>query len=153
MAKLNDEMMRAILADGLAPGETLTEVAYGVRQPNMLYMLPLFALAVLPGVIVTQMLTKHYVAGLSASTLHVAEVKPRWSSLALAVKSVVTRRSFDLATLKGQQIKTGQGALFTRIAIGSGKEGWAAKFHRAFSKTNRSSAEAIKAAVEAAAAA
>jgi len=151
MAKLNDALMLEILSQDLPEGETITHCAYGIKQPNMLLMLPAFALAVLPGVILTQVLTKHYVIGLSQSRVIVVQVKPKWSTLSVAVDAVVTSTYQDLAALKGTEVKNKTGALFTNLAFSTLAGPFKAKSHRAFSKSNRPSAMAIGEAVAAAA--
>ncbi|MCB1397685.1 MAG: hypothetical protein H6898_06750 [Rhodobacter sp.] len=150
MAKLDTAQMRDLLAPVLPAGETLQHAAYGVRQPNILLMLPAFALAILPGVILTQMLTRHYVVGQSRNYLMVAEISPKWRSMMTAVDAVRDRWAVSINTLRGQPKTVRSGPVFTHIAFGTGQDGFKAKFHRMFSRTNRAEAEAIGAVVKAA---
>jgi len=143
MATLDMAQMRELLAPVLPAGETVQHAAYGVRQPNILLLLPAFALAILPGIILTQMLTRHYVVGQSRNYLMVAEISPKWRSMTAAVDAVRDRWAVSINTLRGQPKMVRNGPLFTRIAFGSGPDGFQAKFHRAFSRTNRAEAEAI----------
>ena len=76
MARFKDpNVPAAAFAPYLEPGEHLRNVAFGVRQPNILLMLPLFALAVLPGAIAVALLTKEYVVGLTDRRLIVLRFK------------------------------------------------------------------------------
>jgi hypothetical protein len=143
MTKLDSRTMREILAPGVPAGESLQHVAYGVRQPNMLLMLPAFALAVVPGVLLTQKLTKHYVVGATRNYLVIAEVSPKWRSLAVAVDAVKSVDAISLGALRGEPKKVSTGPVFTHIRFGAGKSLFKVKFHRAFSKTNRAEANAI----------
>ncbi|MEX0970378.1 MAG: hypothetical protein WD046_08045 [Paracoccaceae bacterium] len=151
MAKLSEEIMLAVLAP-VANGQNIIQCAYGVKQPNMLYMFPFFLLAVVPGVIMTQKLTKHYIVGLTDSHILVAEVKPKWTTLAVAISSVKSASAYALAGLKGKTVRGESGKIFTKIEFPYEGGRFAAKFHRAFSRTNRPSAIAISEAVVAAAA-
>jgi hypothetical protein len=150
MTKLDPAQMHGILSPSLPEGEAITHAAYGVRQPNMWLMLPAFALAIIPGVILTQILTKHYIIGTSATALVVAQVSPKWRTLSVAVDAVKSRRAIPLSDLHGQTAAVKMGAIFTKIAFGQGVDGFKAKFHRAFSKENRHEAKAIGEAILAA---
>lgn len=59
----------------MEPGEQLRNIAFGVKQPNLLLMPPLFALAVLPGAIAVALLTKEYVVVLTDRRLMVLRFK------------------------------------------------------------------------------
>ncbi|MGR3724450.1 hypothetical protein [Abyssibius alkaniclasticus] len=150
MAKLTEEMMHEILAP-IAAGQDIAQAAYGIKQPNILYMLPFFALAIVPGVLMTQKLTKHYIVGLTSSHILVAEVAPKWSTLAVAVDSVKSAQAIALAGLRGKAVRGESGAIFTNIAFPHDSGQFTARFHRAFSRTNRPAAVAIGNAVVAAA--
>ncbi len=141
MAKLNDEQIHQAFAPHLHPGETLTHWAFGVKQPSILLMLPLFILAVLPGLIATLMLTKNYLIGLTADRFVVLRVK---SISNAELKEVV---EYGLNELRNDAVKTSTGPLFTHIKIASETKPFAAKFHRAFSKGNRPQAMAIAEAI------
>ena len=151
MAKLDTAQMRDLLAPVLPAGETLQHAAYGVRQPNILLMLPAFALAILPGVLLTQYLTRHYVIGTTDRSLVIARVKPAMLSMALRPDRAISHRVLPLASLRGGPAMTKTGGLFTHIAFGEGDEAFRAKFHRAFSTENRAEAMAIGARIVAAA--
>ena len=97
-------------------------------------MVPLFALAVVPGVIATQMLTKNYIIGLTDKRLIVLQVK----SIANAELKALTEYTYG--ELKGSY-KAGK--LFTHITIDSADKPFKAKFHRMFSQGNREHAQAI----------
>ena len=140
MAKLTDDLMQETLKAHLQEGETLKHWAFGVKQPSILVILPLFALAILPGVIATQMLTKNYLIGLTNKRLIVLQVK----SIANVELKALTEYTMD--ELKGS-FKAGK--LFTHISIDNAEKPFKAKFHRMFSKGNREHAEAIGAAVSA----
>lgn len=150
MAKLTEEMMHKILTPA-AEGQDITHAAYGIKQPNILYMLPFFALAIVPGVLMTQKLTKHYIVGLTSSHILLAEVAPKWTTLAVAVDSVKSTQAISLAGLRGKPVRGESGAIFTKIAFPHDSGQFTAKFHRAFSRANRPAAEAIAKAVVAAA--
>lgn len=150
MAKLDTPQMLDLLSPMLPAGDTLLHSAYGTRQPNMLLMLPAFALAIIPGVILTHVLTKHYIVGLSQTALLIAEVSPKWRSMMVAVDAVKPSRVIPLAELRGQTAKVKTSTLFRHIDVGQGDERFKAKFHRAFSKSNRPEANAIGDAIVAA---
>lgn len=141
MAKLNDEQIKAAFAAHLHPGETLRHWAFGVKQPNILVMIPLFALAILPGLIATLILTKNYLIAVTDSRFLVLRVKGISSA---ELKEVI---EYDLDELRNDSVKTSTGMLFTHIKIASDTKPFAAKFHRAFSKDNRAHAVAIAAAL------
>lgn len=110
-------------------------------------MLPALAFAIIPGVILTQILTKHYIVGTCGHTLVIAQFSPKWRSLAVAVKSAC---AIPFAELRGQSVNVKSGTIHTTIAFGQDDAGIKAKFHRAFSKINRCEAEAIGEAILAA---
>ena len=151
MARVSAEELRAFLGAYVPEGESLDHAAYGVKQPNMLLMLPAFALAILPGVLLTQYLTRHYVIGTTDRSLVIARVKPAMLSMALRPDRAISHRVLPLASLRGGPATTKTGGLFTHIAFGEGDEAFRAKFHRAFSKENRAEAMAIGARIVAAA--
>jgi len=137
MAVLNDEQISDAFSTHLHPGEKLLLTAMGVKQPNMLYMLPLFALAVIPGVIATQMLTKNYVIGLTDSRFIALQIKNLTNS---EVKEVI---EYSLEAFRSAPAKVKTGALFTTITIDDVEKPFKAKFARALSKSNRPNAVAI----------
>ncbi len=137
MAKLTSEQVEETLKPHLQSGETLKHWVFGVKQPNILVILPLFALAILPGIIATQMLTKYYIVGLTDRRLIVLQVKGITNA---EVKEVI---EYPLDSLRPEMVKTSTGALFTHIKITDEAKPFVAKFHRAFSKSNREHAVAI----------
>ena len=141
MAKLNDEQIKQAFAAHLHPGETLKHWAFGVKQPSILLMLPLFALALLPGLIAVFILTKNYLVAVTDGRLVVLRVK----GISNAELKEVTE--YDLHELRNESVKTSTGPLFTHIKIASDSKPFAAKFHRAFSKDNRAHAMAIAEAI------
>jgi len=143
MAQLDTKQMHEILSLALPTGERLQYCAYGVRQPNMLLMVPAFALAIVPGVILTHKLTRHYVVGMSRNYLIIAEISPKWRSMSLAVDAVKTCDAISLNALRGVEKRVKTGMIFTRIRFGTGRGRFEAKFHRAFSKSNAADAAAM----------
>lgn len=137
MAKLNDTRIREAFAAHLEPGETLRHWAFGVKQPNILLMIPLFLLAVIPGVIAVFMLTRNYLIGLTDRRLIVLRVK------SISNAEVLEVHEYPLSGLRNHAVKTSTGPLFTHIRIDGGSRPFVAKFHRAFSKDNRAHAMAI----------
>ncbi len=141
MPKLTDELMQETLNAHLQEGERLEHWAFGIKQPNMLVMLPLFALAILPGAIATMMLTKNYLVGLTDKRFIVLEIK---SITNTAIKGVT---EYDRAEFAAKPGSFKPGKLFTHIAIEDESKPFKAKFHRMMSKDNRMHAEAIGKAV------
>lgn len=122
----------------LEPGEQLRHWAYGVKQPNMLLMLPLFALAVLPGAIAVALLTKEYVVGLTDRRFIVLRFKGK----KIDVKEVI---EYPLGSLP--PVKASTGALFTHIKIDDPAKPFVAKFHRMGMPGNREHTMAMEAAL------
>lgn len=143
MAKLDNAQMREILNPALPAGERLQHCAYGVRQPNMWLMVPAFALAIVPGVLLTAKLTRHYVVGMSRNYLVVSEIGANWRSKSLASEAVKSCDAISLNALRGVEKQVKIGTVFTRIRFGTGADRFDAKFHRAFSKTNRAESAAM----------
>ncbi len=143
MPKLTDDLMQETLRTHLQAGETLKHWAFGIKQPSILLMVPLFALAILPGVIATQMLTKNYLIGLTDKRLIVLQVK----SIANVELKALTEYSNEELKASAASFKAGK--LFTHISIESADKPFKAKFHRMFSKGNREHAVAIGEAISA----
>lgn len=137
MAKLDDERIQAVFAPHLNPGEELKYWAFGVRQPSLLVIVPLIALAILPGVIAVAMLTRNYLIGLTGERLIVLQIKGIGNG---EVKEIT---EYDLSELTAANASAKTGGLFTHIAITDPDKPFKAKFHRAFSKNNRPHAVAI----------
>jgi hypothetical protein len=129
----------AAFAPYLEPGEQLRNVAFGVKQPNLLLMLPLFALAILPGAIAVALLTKEYVVGLTDRRLIVLRFKGK----NVAVQEVLDYR------LDSQlpPVKSSTGPVFTHIKVEDQAKPFAAKFHRMGMPGNREGSMAIAAAL------
>lgn len=137
MAKLTEDLMKETLSTHLHAGETLQHWAFGVKQPSILLMIPLFALAIIPGVIATQMLTKSYVIGLTGKRLIVLQVK----SITNAELKAVSEYSLEEFKANPGSLKVGK--IFTSLTIKDAEKPFKAKFHRMFSKGNREHAVAI----------
>ncbi len=137
MAKLNDERIQAAFQPHLKDGETLQYWAFGVKQPNIFLLIVLIALAILPGMIAIFLLTKNYLIGLTDSRFLVLQIKSPSNE---TVKQVI---EYSLDEVHGMKVKTSTGGIFTHIRIDDASRPFVAKFHRAFSKTNRPHAMAI----------
>ena len=135
--KPTDEMTRNAFQPYLKPGETLQHTAYGIKQPHILLIAGLMLLAILPGAIAAYVLMKHYRVGLTDQRLIILQTKDMKS---LQVKEM---REFDLGDLKGMDVKTSIGPIFTNLNIADAEKPFFAKFHRAYSKTNRSESKGI----------
>lgn len=143
MARPDAVNVPAAFAPHLAAGEELRWYAYGVKQPHILLIIVLIALAILPGIIATALLTKHYLIGLTN----------RDRFLVLRIKSmgnqaVTEVMEYDLPGLDRAKVRTSVGALFTHIAIDDPNKPFVAKFHRMGMKTNREHSSAIAAVLE-----
>jgi hypothetical protein len=143
MAKLNDDSARALFAPHLDPNEQIKHWAFGVKQPNLLLIIPLIVLAVVPGLIAMALLTKNYLIGLTS--------KDRLLVLRLGTtgKTVKEIAEYPLAQLRNQNVKTSTGPIFTHIAIRDPAKPFRAKFHRAYGSSNRPNAVAIADAISA----
>jgi len=139
MARFKDpKIPAAAFAPYLEEGEQLNHWAYGVKQPNILLMLPLLALGVLPGLIAIQVMTKEYVVGLTDRRFIVL----RFKGSKIAVNEVI---SYPLNSLP--PIKASTGPVFTHLKINDAAKPFAAKFHRLGMPENREHAMAIEAAL------
>jgi hypothetical protein len=132
MARFKDpNVPAAAFAPYLAPGEQLRHVAYGVKQPHIL-------LIALSGGIITALLTKEYVIGLTDRRLLVLRFKG---------KNVQVQEMLDYPLSSRPPVKTSTGALFTHIKIDDPAKPFVAKFHRLGMAGNRENAMAIAAAL------
>jgi hypothetical protein len=139
MARFKDPKVPAAAFKAyLEPGEQLKHWAYGVKQPNMLLMLPLFLLGVLPGVIGVALLTKEYVAGLTDR---------RFIALRFKGKNVEVKEVADYPLSNLPPVKASTGGLFTHISILDPAKPFVAKFHRLGMPGNREHGMAIEAAL------
>ncbi len=143
MAKITDEQIQKAFAPHLHEGETLKHWAYGIKQPNMLLIIGLIALFILPGIIAIALLTKNYFIGLTDRRLIVLQVK------GIKPEDVKAVTEYNLSELSSANASTSTGGLFTHIVIKDEEKPFKAKFHRAFSKSNRPNAIAIGEAVAA----
>jgi hypothetical protein len=140
MARFKDpNVPAAAFAPYLEPGEQLRHVAFGVKQPSLLMMLPLYALAILPGAIAAALLTKEYVVGLTDRRLIVL----RFKGGKVNVQEVLDYR------LGGHllPVKSSTGPVFTHIKVEDPAKPFVAKFHRMGMPGNREGAMAIAAAL------
>jgi len=137
MARFKDEAVQTALKAHLESGEELKHWAYGVKQPNILLIIVLFALAILPGAIAIAILTKEYVVGLTNRRFIVLRVNG-----SLKVQEVL---EYSLATLP--PVKASTGALFTHIRIDDPQKPFIAKFHRLGMPKNREHTMAMEAAL------
>jgi len=141
MAKNSREQLASAFQPYLQPGEAVQAAAYGVKQPNIFLLIVLIALAVLPGLIAVFLLTKNYLVALTDRRVLVLRVN---SPQKPQVKEVIEYSRDELPNL---ETKTSTGAIFTHIAIKDSTRPFVAKFHRAFSPTNREDAISIAGAV------
>ena len=139
MGKPTNEEMKAAFVPYVPAGEEITHVAYGVKQPPFLLILLLVLFAVLPGLLVMMLMTRHYLIGQSASGITVLEIQGMTN---LGVKQAI---HFSNAELAGAEVKTSSNALFTNLKIIDGQRRFVAKFQKRYSKANRANAEAIAA--------
>jgi hypothetical protein len=140
MARFKDpNVPAAAFAPYLEPGEQIRHIAFGVKQPNLLLIMPLFLLAILPGAIAVAMLTKEYVIALTDRRLIVLRFKGK----NVSVQEVLDYR------LGGHPlpVKSSTGPVFTHIKIEDQAKPFVAKFHRMGMPGNREGAMAIAAAL------
>lgn len=139
MARFKDpNVPAAAFQPYLEPGEQLRHWAYGVKQPSILLMIPLFALAVLPGAIAVALLTKEYIVGLTDRRFIVL----RFKGGKIKVQEIT---DYPLASLP--PVKASTGGLFTHIKIDDPSKPFVAKFHRLGMPGNREHGMAIEAAL------
>jgi hypothetical protein len=130
----------APFAPHLEPGEQIRYVAFGVKQPHILLVIGLFALAVLPGAIAVALLTRNYLVALTDRRFIVLRFSgnPRGK---VNVKEIA-----DYRLDRMPPVKATTGAIFTHIRIIDPAKPFVAKFHRAaFGGKNRAQAVAIEA--------
>ena len=109
MARFKDpNVVAAAFQPYLEPGEQLKHWAFGVKQPSMLLILPLFFLAILPGAIAVALLTKEYIVGLTDRRFIVLRFKGK----KIDVQEVL---EYPLNNLP--PVKASTGGLFTHIKI------------------------------------
>lgn len=140
MARITDEKITEAFKPYLQENEQLQQWAYGVKQPNILLIIVLIALAVLPGIIAIFLLTKNYFVGLTNRRFIVL-------NLGGGVKKVKEISEYSLDKLP--EVKTKTGPLFTHISIKDPSKPFVAKFHRAGKAKNREHSMAIAEALSA----
>ena len=139
MARFRDEsVVPAAFAAYLEPGETLRHWAYGVKQPHVLAIIGLYALAILPGIIGVAVMTREYVVGMTDRRF----IALRFRGGAIKVEGVL---AWPLDALP--PARTSTGALFTHIALADPARPFRAKFHRLGMAGNREQAMAMGAAL------
>ena len=102
-------------------------------------------LAIIPGLIAVFLLTKSYLIGLTDQRLVVLRIKGPSNG---KVKEVT---EYGLDDVRAMDVKAKTGKIFTNIEIKDSAKPFKAKFHRAFSKSNRPNAVAIGEAITGAA--
>lgn len=141
MAKITRDQLTAPFQPYLQPGETIQAAAVGVKQPNILLLFVLIAMAILPGLIAVFLLTKNYLVGLTNRRVIVLRIK------GIQNYEVKEMTEYSLEELPALPAKSSTGPLFTHISIKDEARPFVAKFHRAYCPTNREDAMAIAAAV------
>jgi hypothetical protein len=139
MARFKDpNFVAAAFQPYLQPGEQIRNIAFGVKQPSMWAMMPLFILAILPGAIATALLTKEYVVALTDRRFIVLHFK----GSQIKVQEIMEYPLFNHAP-----VETSTGSVFTHIKINDPARPFVAKFHRMGMPGNREQAMAIAAAL------
>lgn len=141
MARFNDpNVVKVAFQPYLEPGETIRHVAYGVKQPPIGLIIPLYLLGILPGVVVVAVMTKEYVVALTDRRF----IALRFKGNAIKVEVVL---AWPLAALP--PVKASTGGLFTHIAIQDPVKPFTAKFHRLGMPGQREETMAIETALTA----
>lgn len=139
MARFKDpNFVAAAFQPYLQPGEQIRNVAFGVKQPSMALIIPLFALAILPGAIATALLTKEYVVALTDRRVLVLHFKG---------SKIQVQEVLEYSLYSHAPVESSTGAVFTHIKINDPAKPFVAKFHRAGMPGNREQAMAIAAAL------
>lgn len=138
MARYKESVVTAAFAPHLQPGETLHSHAYGVKQPSMWLILPLYALAIVPGVVAVALLTKEYLVGLTDRRVLVLRVSGGKADVQEVTEYALGERL---------PVRTSNGSLFAWITIDDPQRPFKAKFHRAGYPNNRENALAAAAAI------
>jgi hypothetical protein len=139
MARFKDpNFVAAAFYPYLQPGEQLRNIAFGVKQPSMALIIPLFLLAIVPGAIATALLTKEYVVALTDRRVIVLYFKG---------SQIQVQEVFEYALNYHAPAETSTGSIFTHIKINDPVKPFVAKFHRAGMPGNREQAMAIAAAL------
>jgi len=139
LARFNDpNFVAAAFQPYLQPGEQLKNIAFGVKQPSIWAMIPLFILAVVPGAIATALLTKEYIVGLTDRRVIVL----RFKSSKIQVQEIM-----DYPLSGHAPVESSMGSVFAHIRINDPVKPFVAKFHRMGMNGNREQAMAIAAAL------
>jgi hypothetical protein len=137
VARFNDTNVPAAIQPHLQAGEQLKHWAFGVKQPNLLLITFLIALAILPGVIAIALLTKQYVVALTDRRLLVLQFKGKLNVVEVTEYPLQPRLKASGST----------GPLFTHLRVDDAEKPFKAKFHRMGMPNNREHSRAILAAV------
>lgn len=139
MARFKDpNVVKAAFQPYLEPGESIRHVAYGVRQPPIAIIVPLYIIGILPGVIAVAVMTKEYVVALTDRRF----IALRFKGGAI---QVVEALAWPLGALP--PLKATTGGLFTHIVIEDPAKPFAAKFHRLGMPGQREETMAMQAAL------
>lgn len=140
MARYKDEAVIAAFQPYLQPDERLINHAYGVKQPHLLVITGLVALAILPGVLAATLMTKYYLVGLTDRRVIVLKLK-----MTGRTPQAKEMTDYPLSALPPVTAKSGK--LFTHIAIADEETPFKAKFHRLGMKENRRHSQEMAAAL------
>jgi hypothetical protein len=139
MARFKDpNFLAAAFHPYLQPGEQIRNIAFGVKQPSIALMIPLFILAVLPGIIATALLTKEYLVALTDRRVIVLHFK----SSKIQVQEV-----FEYSLYNHAPVEASSGSVFAHLKINDPVKPFVAKFHRMGLEGNREQVMAIAAAL------
>ena len=139
MARYKEAVVHDAFAPHLHPGEPLQSWAYGVKQPSMLLIFPLFLLAIVPGAIAVALLTQEYLVGLTDRRVLVLRVKG-------GKAEVLEVTEYGLEESVALEAKTGK--LFAHVTIEDDARPFQAKFHRMGAPQNHEHVAEIVAALE-----
>jgi hypothetical protein len=137
MARFKDEKVQEAFLPHLQPGEQLRHWAFGVKQPHLVMIILLIALAVLPGLIAIMLLTKQYIVGLTDRRFIVLKFKGNLKVTEVTEYSLSPKPKASGST----------GPIFTHIKIDDAARPFVAKFHRMGMTSNREHSQAMLAAL------
>lgn len=133
MARFNDTNVPNAIRPYLQAGETLKHWAYGVKQPNLVLIAGLIALAILPGLLAVHFLTKNYIVAITDRRLIILSFARK-----LKIKEVKTYPIDQLPTAAASV-----GPIFTHLRLKDSKSSFYSKFHRMGMPNNRMHSLAI----------
>jgi len=146
VANLSDETFYQAVQPHLAVGEQVRHFGYGLeRPPAWLALLLVLGLAVLPGLALVALLTKHYVVALTDRRLIVVRLKGGLLRIDFDTKAVRAYTPAELAALP-LQVTLRRG--FTEICIADSRAPLRATFPRRVSRGNGPNMAAIGAALQ-----